>query len=93
MKPQPALGGLQKLDAPVSISPGSIVMQAQHGAVAEAQPIRLGVRAATFGDVKAAFKDGLRDTWRRPGLSIFFGLVYALFGLALLAGFTVFDQI
>ena len=68
-------------------------MQAQHGAVAEAQPIRLGVRAATFGDVKAAFKDGLRDTWRRPGLSIFFGLVYALFGLALLAGFTVFDQI
>ena len=68
-------------------------MQARQGEFTEAQPIRLGVRAATFGDVKASFKDGLRDIRRRPGLSLFFGLVYALFGLALLAGFTVFDQI
>ena len=68
-------------------------MQARQGEITETQPIRLTVQAATFDDVKAALLDGLRDIRRRPALSLFFGLIYALFGLVLLAGFTVFDQI
>lgn len=58
-----------------------------------ATPIRLEVRAATIGDVTAALGGGLRDLGRRPALSLFFGLVYALFGAVLLAGLVVFDRI
>ncbi|PJK30326.1 DUF2189 domain-containing protein [Minwuia thermotolerans] len=56
-------------------------------------PIRLEVGVATFADIRGALRAGLRDLARRPALSLFFGLVYALFGAALIAGLTVFDQI
>lgn len=68
-------------------------MQADMNEVREDQPVRLAIRAATFDDVKIAFRAGLRDMTKRPGLSIFFGLVYALFGALLIAGLTVLDQI
>lgn len=57
------------------------------------QPIRRAVAVATFDDLKAALRAGLRDFAARPGLSAFFGLVYALFGALLLAGLLIFDQI
>lgn len=56
------------------------------------QPIRLDVRKATFDDVKSAFGAGLRDFTQRPLLSLFFGLVYALFGAVLTAGLVLADQ-
>ena len=57
------------------------------------QPIRLAIKAASADDVKAAFRMGLADTTKRPLLSFFFGLVYALFGAILMAGLVVFDQV
>lgn len=56
------------------------------------QPVRLDVRQATFDDVKSAFGAGLRDFTRRPMLSLFFGVVYALFGAVLTAGLLLSDQ-
>ena len=56
-------------------------------------PIRLEVSVATIDDVKSAFRAGLRDVTKRPALSLFFGLVYALFGAVLLSGLMVFDQV
>lgn len=61
--------------------------------VSASPPIRLQVGVATFADVRAAAGAGLRDFGRRPGLSLFFGLVYALFGAVLMAGLTVYNQI
>lgn len=55
--------------------------------------ISLTVKTAGFDDVKGAFFAGLRDFTRRPMLSMFFGLVYALFGAVLIAALVVFDQI
>lgn len=60
---------------------------------AETPPIRFAVGTATVDDVKAAMRAGLRDTVARPGLSLFFGLVYGLLGALLIAGLVVFDQI
>ncbi len=57
------------------------------------QPIRLDVRPATVDDVKQAFREGARDLVARPALSLFFGVVYALFGGLLIAGLVIFDQI
>ena len=54
---------------------------------------RLDVRAAGFGDLRAACAAGLRDTLASPLLSLFFGLVCALFGAVLLSSLVVFDQI
>jgi len=69
-------------------------MQADQAPAAQApSPVRLEVAAATVDDLKAALRAGLRDLTRRPGLSLFFGLVYAIFGLVLIGGMTVFDQI
>mgnify|MGYP002634754038 CR=1 FL=1 len=56
-------------------------------------PIRLTVAVASFDDVKAALSAGLRDFAKRPLLSLFFGLVFALFGVFLIAGLLVFDQV
>lgn len=58
-----------------------------------AQPIKLTVTTATFEDVKLALRAGARDFLARPGLSLFFGLFYALLGAVLLSGFLVFQQI
>lgn len=68
-------------------------MQSEQANVEADQPIRLEVAPAAFADIRGAFGDGLRDFTRRPLLSLFFGLVYALFGIVLIAGLTVFDQI
>lgn len=68
-------------------------MQADQAHVETDRPIRLDIAAATFADIKAALSAGVRDFTRRPLLSLFFGLVYALFGMILIAGLTVFDQI
>lgn len=54
---------------------------------------RLDVRAAGFDDIRVAIRAGLRDTMASPVLSLFFGLVCALFGAVLLSSLVVFDQI
>lgn len=53
----------------------------------------LRLREAAWNDIAIALKAGLADIKRNPGLSLFFGLVYALFGALLLAGLTILDQI
>lgn len=68
-------------------------MQTDQGQLSASSPIRLSVGTASLGDVKAAVRAGLRDSLARPGLSLFFGLVYAVLGGALIAGLAVFDQI
>ncbi|MEQ9488133.1 MAG: DUF2189 domain-containing protein [Alphaproteobacteria bacterium] len=55
-------------------------------------PPRLKVKTATWDDLKQAAGAGLRDVKARPGLSFFFGLVYALIGGALISGFIILDQ-
>lgn len=60
-----------------------------HGAT----PVRLNVAAATFDDIKAALRAGVRDLTARPMLSAFFGLAYALFGGVLIFGLITFDQV
>jgi uncharacterized membrane protein len=69
-------------------------MQADQPAAAPVrrQP-RFEIRAATVTDIRTALGDGVRDVSRRPALSLFFGLVFALFGALLLAGFTLIDQV
>lgn len=70
-------------------------MEREEGAAepqAGRQPIRLDVKAATFDDIRGALSDGLRDFAKRPMLSMFFGLVYALFGAVLIAGLIISDQ-
>ena len=60
----------------------------------QASPVpRLDVRAAGVHDIKAALAAGLRDTAASPLLSLFFGLVCAVFGAVLLSSLVVFDQI
>lgn len=54
---------------------------------------RFQIKPATTADIHAALRDGIRDFARRPALSLFFGLVFALFGAALLAGFLLADQL
>ncbi|SDF78708.1 DUF2189 domain-containing protein [Thalassobaculum litoreum] len=54
---------------------------------------RLDVRAAGFDDIRAALGAGLRDTVASPVLSLFFGLVCALFGAVLVSSLVVYDQI
>jgi uncharacterized membrane protein len=56
------------------------------------RPVRLEIAVASFDDVKQALRAGVRDLMLRPGLSLFFGLVYAAFGGLLIAGLVVFDQ-
>lgn len=56
-------------------------------------PIRLEVGTATWSDVATSLRGGLRDLKQRPGLSLFFGIVYALFGGGLIIGLLNFDQI
>ncbi|MEQ8228537.1 MAG: DUF2189 domain-containing protein [Rhodospirillales bacterium] len=51
------------------------------------------VAVATYSDVKEALRAGLRDIRMRPGLSLFFGLAYAVIGGVLISGLLVFDQI
>lgn len=58
------------------------------------QPIdTFQVRAVTVGDVRAAFRAGLEDFFRKPLLSLFFGLIFAGFGLAFTAGLLIYDQV
>lgn len=68
-------------------------MPADTGPSVDHRPIRLEVGIATVADVTGALRAGLRDLTKRPGLSLFFGIVYALFGALLIAGLWVFDQI
>ena len=51
------------------------------------------VRRVNFFDVNAALRLGAKDFARRPVLSMFFGLVMALFGVLFVAGLFVFDQL
>ncbi|WP_417520153.1 DUF2189 domain-containing protein [Minwuia sp.] len=68
-------------------------MQADQSQLQTSEPIRLDVRTASLADVKAALRAGLRDLGKRPALSIFFGLIYALFGATLILGLANFEQI
>lgn len=68
-------------------------MQSAPDQVQATQPVRLDIRCATFDDLKQALRAGARDMAARPALSLFFGFVYALFGLLLIAGLVVYDQI
>ncbi|MEL6736054.1 MAG: DUF2189 domain-containing protein [Pseudomonadota bacterium] len=62
-----------------------------------AQPLSLfqalQVRAVTTQDVKDALRAGVSDFFRRPVLSAFFGVVYALFGIVFILGLLVFDKV
>lgn len=60
------------------------------GAIA---PVRPRVASATAADVREALRAGLADLAVYPALSLFFGLVYALFGAALIAGLLVLNQV
>ena len=60
---------------------------------AVARPARFEIRTATTRDIHRALVSGYADLGKRPALSLFFGLVYALIGAALLAGLTILDQI
>ena len=51
------------------------------------------IRTITFADVKASFADGARDFMRKPLLSLFFGVIFAAFGLIFVSGLLVYDQI
>jgi len=68
-------------------------MQAEQQSTETTAPIRLDVRPASWSDISAALRAGISDLKARPGLSLFFGLVYALFGGALIAGLINFEQI
>jgi len=68
-------------------------MRADQGQQQAAPQVRLEVAVATVEDVKTALHAGLRDMTRRPALSLFFGLAYALIGAVLLSGLLVFDQV
>ncbi|MCR9177159.1 MAG: DUF2189 domain-containing protein [Alphaproteobacteria bacterium] len=68
-------------------------MQADANQSPVAAPIRLEVGTATLSDITAAVRAGVRDTLARPALSLFFGLVYAVFGICLITGLLVADQI
>lgn len=68
-------------------------MQADRSQVGVTPPIQLEIAAANVSDITAALRAGVRDTMARPLLSLFFGLVYALLGAALLTALPVFDQV
>lgn len=68
-------------------------MNAQESELNTSTPIRLTVRKAELGDITAALRAALADMKARPGLSLFFGLTYALFGAVMLAGLGIFDQV
>jgi uncharacterized membrane protein len=68
-------------------------MHADQQSTESKTPIRLTVRTATRSDVTASIRAGIQDLKLRPALSLVFGLVYALFGVALIAGLANFDQI
>ncbi|MEM1040668.1 MAG: DUF2189 domain-containing protein [Pseudomonadota bacterium] len=53
----------------------------------------LQVREVTPQDVKDALRAGVIDFLRRPVLSSFFGVVYAVFGLVFILGLLVFDKV
>ena len=51
------------------------------------------LRPLEFADIREALKQGGRDFKRRPLLSMFFGMIMALFGMIFLAGLLIYDQI
>ncbi len=51
------------------------------------------LRPVEFADVRLALKRGLHDFSRRSMLSMFFGLIMALFGIVFMAGLLLYDQI
>ncbi|MEO1397246.1 MAG: DUF2189 domain-containing protein [Pseudomonadota bacterium] len=53
----------------------------------------LKVRTITAQDVRDAFFAGVKDFTRRPVLSLFFGVAYAVFGIVFILGLLVFDQV
>ena len=68
-------------------------MQADHQELDATPPIRLDVGTATRDDIAAALRAGVDDFKQRPGLSMAFGLVFALLGFVILSALLVFDQI
>lgn len=61
-------------------------MQTSQQGTESGQPIRLKVATGRWSDITSSLRKALGDIRRRPVLSLFFGLVYALFGVALIAG-------
>ncbi len=57
------------------------------------QPVKYKINTITFKDLKRAIKSGIADFFKKPFLSLFFGIVYAAFGLVFFAGLLVFVQI
>jgi len=68
-------------------------MQTEQGQHQPSFADRLEVGVATVDDVKTALRAGVRDVTKRPLLSFFFGLVYALFGGILVSGLLIFNQV
>lgn len=50
-----------------------------------------GVRTVSADDIKAALREGVADFFRAPQFGLFFGAVYVVGGLLLLASLTVWD--
>ena len=63
----------------------------------EPQPVQpfdtFRLQQVEFDDIREALKQGGRDFARRPLLSMFLGLIMALFGIIFLAGLLIYDQL
>lgn len=68
-------------------------MQANQAEATPSPSNGLTVAPASVADIRAALAAGIRDLLARPLLSLFFGLVYALFGAGMLAALLVFEQL
>lgn len=64
----------------------------QSGATVRRGP-RFRIKAASADDITAALRAGVTDLVQRPLLSLFFGIVYAIVGDALIAGLFVYEHI
>lgn len=69
------------------------LMNTSHSAPSQEPLALMKVNRIRVADVISALKAGGRDFMRRPALSLFFGLVFVIFGYLFLGGLFVFDQI
>lgn len=53
----------------------------------------LKVQKVSTQNIKDAFSAGMKDFFRNPMLSMFFGVIYAVVGLIFLAGLVVYDSL
>lgn len=68
-------------------------MTQQANATSQVPASRLEIRKVDPAMIRGALSEGIADFKRRPAMSLFFGLVYTLLGLAILAAVTVYGSI